>query len=479
MTKSPKNGPRMTRIGRIRADQDKKNWLVAFCLHPRKSAKSASSVAYCKRKAVSSVAFEATEAYAQHLDVQDELARFRDHFYLPTNQVYLDGNSLGLASVPAERALLRVLEAWKELGIGGWTDAAPPWFTLAEDLGRRMAPLVGAEPDEIIVTNSTTVNLHQLLATLYRPDEVCGTILTDDLSFPSDRYALFSHLRLRGPGPLDHLVFLDSEDGLTLSEEEIVEAMTGDVQMAVLPSVLYQSGQLLDVAWLARRSRERGVLIGFDLSHSVGAVPHALDEWGIDFAFWCTYKYLNGGPGAAGALYLNRRHFGGVPGLAGWFGSRKDAQFEMSRALQPAPDAGALQIGTPNILSMAPLLGSLETITEAGIERIRAKSLRLTAYLMELVEAELAGQGFAFANPREDRRRGGHVALLHPEAARICKALRQAGVIPDFRPPRIVRLAPVALYTSFHDCFEAVRRLKEVMERRLYEHFPTGRDLIP
>jgi kynureninase len=286
-------------------------------------------------------------------------------------------------------------------------------------------------------------------------------------------------MRLRVQSPLDHLIFADSEDGLTLSEDEIVEAFTGDVQMAVLPSVLYQSGQLLDVAWLARKARERGVLIGFDLSHSVGVVPHALDDWDVDFAFWCTYKYLNGGPGAAGALYLNRRHFGLLPGLAGWFGSRKDAQFEMSRGFQPAPHAGALQIGTPNVLSMAPLLGTLEMFAEAGIERIRAKSLRLTGYLMELIEAELPGHGFAFANPREDRRRGGHVALLHPEAARICKALRQAGVIPDHRPPRIVRLAPVALYTSFHDCWLAVQRLKAVMDERQYERFPTGRELVP
>jgi kynureninase len=425
------------------------------------------------------VALDTAETYARQLDELDELARFRDQFYLPPGPIYLDGNSLGLASVAAERAVLSVLEQWKALAIAGWTDADPPWFTLAEELGRRMAPLVGAEPDEVIVTNSTTVNLHQLLATLYRPNPTCGTILIDDLSFPTDRYALVSQMRLHVLSPLDHLIFADSEDGLTLSEDEIVEAFTGDVQMAVLPSVLYQSGQLLDVAWLARKARERGVLIGFDLSHSVGVVPHALDEWDVDFAFWCTYKYLNGGPGAAGALYLNRRHFGLLPGLAGWFGSRKDAQFEMSRVLQPAPHAGALQIGTPNVLSMAPLLGTLETIAEAGIERIRAKSLRLTGYLMALIEAELPGHGFVFANPREDRRRGGHVALLHPEAARICKALRQAGVIPDYRPPRIVRLAPVALYTSFYDCWLAVRRLKAVMDERQYERFPTERELVP
>jgi kynureninase len=425
------------------------------------------------------VPFDATETGAHLLDRQDELGSFRDRFYLPPSVIYLNGNSLGLASIAAEKAVLSVLEQWKALAIAGWTDADPPWFTLAEELGRRMAPLVGAEPDEVIVTNSTTVNLHQLLATLYRPNAVRSKIVTDNQGFPTDRYALVSHLRLRGLDPGQRLVFVGSADGLTLAEDEIVEALTGDVQMAVLPSVQYQSGQLLDVGLLTRQARERGVLIGFDLSHSVGAVPHALDEWGVDFAFWCGYKYLNGGPGAAGALFLNRRHFGQMPGLAGWFGSRKDVQFEMGPILQPAPHAGALQIGTPHVLSMAPLLGTLDTITEAGLDRIRAKSLRLTGYLMELIEALVPGHGFAFANPRAENRRGGHVALLHPEAARICKALRQAGVVPDYRPPRIVRLAPIALYTSFHDCWAAVRRLQVIMDERRYEGFPAGRDLVP
>jgi kynureninase len=218
--------------------------------------------------------------------------------------------------------------------------------------------------------------------------------------------------------------------------------------------------------------------MGFDCAHSIGAAPHRLSAWGVDFAFWCGYKYLNGGPGGAGGLYLNRRHFGRAPGLAGWFGSQKERQFEMSSTLQAAEDAGALQIGTPSILSMAPLQGALALIAQAGIERIRRKSLALTAYLRSQIETELADCGFQFATPREEARRGGHLALVHPEAVRICKALKAERVTPDYRPPCIVRLAPVALYTSFQDCFEATQRLKRIMRQRLYENFEAGREIV-
>jgi kynureninase len=255
--------------------------------------------------------------------------------------------------------------------------------------------------------------------------------------------------------------------------------MTGDVALAVLPSVVYTSGQLLDVAWLTRQARACGVLVGFDCSHSVGAVPHALDDWGVDFAFWCSYKYLNSGPGGVGCLYLNRRHFGRAPGLAGWFGCRKERQFDMAAEFDPAPDAGALHIGTPPLLSLAPLLGALETIREAGIDRLRARSLRLTAFLIESAEAELGEYGFRVATPREDGRRGGHVALIHSEAARICQALKDAGVVADHRPPNIVRLAPAALYNTFADCCAAVARLRTIMDGRDYQRYPARRPLIP
>ena len=309
---------------------------------------------------------DTTQAYAQARDAEDALAPFASLFYRQPGQIYLDGNSLGLLSKPAEAAVLRVLDQWKTLGIDGWTEASPAWFHLAEELGVLTAPLIGATADEVVVTNSTTVNLHQLLATLFQPSAARPYILADALAFPSDAYALQSHLRLRGLDPARHLVLAPSRDGFTLDEDDIIAAMTPSVQMAVLPAVIYAGGQLLDMAALTRAAHERAIIIGFDCSHSIGAVPHAFDEWGVDFAFWCGYKYLNGGPGASGGLYLNRRHFGRAPGLAGWFSSAKDRQFDMAGQLSAAAGAGALQIGTPNILSMAPLLGTLPMILDAG-----------------------------------------------------------------------------------------------------------------
>jgi kynureninase len=415
---------------------------------------------------------------AETLDAQDELAHFQKAFSRHPGQIYLDGNSLGLMSKQAKAALLRVLDEWELLGIDGWTQGTPPWFSLAEGLAAQFAPLVGAQADEVIVANSTTVNLHQLLATLFEPSNGRHKIVLDALAFPSDVYAVQSHLRLRGLDPTTHLVTIASRDGYTLDEEDIVDSLTPDVGMAVLPSVVYTSGQLLDMARLTAEAHQRGILIGFDCSHSVGAVPHALNERDVDFAFWCHYKYLNGGPGAPGGLYLNRRHFGRMPGLAGWFSSEKTRQFDMAPTLTPALGAGALQIGSPPILALAPLHGALAVVADAGIERLRTKSLHLTAYLRELAEAELTEFGVSVVTPREDDRRGGHLALVHPEAIRICKALKEASVVPDYRAPDIIRLAPVPLYTSFADCQEAIMRLKRILAERLYTHYDVGRDLV-
>jgi kynureninase len=418
-------------------------------------------------------------AEAERRDADDPLRAFRDRFYHAPGRIYLDGNSLGLLSRDAEAATLRTLAAWREYAVEGWTDGPEPWFTLAERLSVQVAPLVGASSESVVVTGSTTVNLHQLLATLYTPEGRRTKILADALAFPSDIYAIQSHLRLRGLDPETHLVYVPSRDGRTLDEAEIIAALTEEIAVAVLPAIVYTSGQLIDMPRVTAAARERDVLIGWDCSHSIGSVPHKLDEWDADFAFWCHYKYLNAGPGAVGGLYLNRRHFGRLPGLAGWWGSRKDRQFDMAHTFTPAEGAGALQIGTPHILSLAPLSGALELHHEAGIERLRAKSLALTAFLRRVVEAELSDYGVGVATPREDKRRGGHLALVHPEAAPLCKALRHAGVIPDFRPPDIVRLAPVALYTSFADCVEAVRRLKVILETDAHRAQESERELVP
>jgi len=420
---------------------------------------------------------EGGEEHALHLDAADELAPFRQEFHLGES-IYLDGNSLGLLSRRAEKTLSEALDGWKERGIAGWTEGRRPWFYMAEEVGAMTAPLVGATPEEVVAAGSTTVNVHQLLATFYRPEGRRTKILATQLDFPSDIHALDSQLRLRGLDPEKHLVRVGSRDGRTIEEEDIVTAMTGDVALVFLPTVLYRSGQLLDAERLTGEARERGIPIGFDAAHSVGAVPHFLSAWGVDFAVWCGYKYLNGGPGAAAGLYVNRKHFGRHPGLAGWFGSRKDRQFDMEHDLLPAGSAGAYQIGTPNILSLAPLFGSLEMFAEAGIERVRQKSLKLTRYLMEQVEIRLGGMGFRIGTPRDDDRRGGHVALEHAEAARICEALKGNGIVPDFRAPNIIRLAPASLYASYHDVWQTVDTLGRVIEEKAHEKYSNERGVV-
>ncbi|MGP4066493.1 kynureninase [Oceanobacillus sp. M65] len=418
------------------------------------------------------------KSYAKELDQQDELKSFRKEFYLGNDTIYFDGNSLGLLSKRAEQSVLALMASWKEHAIDGWTEGTHPWYYVSEKLGKLSAPLIGAEADEVIVTGSTTTNLHQLAATFFNPKGKRTKILADELNFPSDIYAIKSQLELKGVDPEEHLVQVKSKNGNTLETTDIVAAMTEDIALIILPSVLYRSGQLLDIQTLTKEAHQRGIMIGFDLCHSIGSIPHHLSEWGVDFAFWCTYKHLNGGPGSVGGLYVNRRHFGKRPGLAGWFSSAKDKQFDMEHTLSPADTAGAYQIGTPHVLSIAPLIGSLEMFQEAGIDRIRDKSLRLTGYLMDLIKSELFSYGFTIANPEDETTRGGHVFLIHPEAARICKALKADGVVPDFRNPNGIRLAPVALYNTFEEVWEMVSRLKEIMDKKSYKNYENKRGVI-
>ncbi|MEH7350844.1 kynureninase [Gottfriedia acidiceleris] len=421
---------------------------------------------------------ETTLEYAVKMDSFDSLRKFRDEFYLNPGSIYMDGNSLGLLSKRAERTLLESLDDWKNFGIDGWTNGNHPWFFMAEKLGEKLAPLVGASSEEVIVTGSTTVNLHQLVGTFFQPNGSRKKILADELTFPSDIYALQSQLRIHGLDPDQDLICVKSKDGRYLEEDDIINAMTEEIALIILPTVLYRSGQILDMKRLTEEAHKRGILIGFDGCHSVGSIPHLFSEWDVDFAYWCNYKHLNGGPGGVGGLFVNRKHFGAMPGLAGWFSSRKDKQFDMEHTLTPAETAGAYQIGTPHVLSCAPLIGSLEIFTEAGIDAIREKSLRINQFLMDCIEKELAEMGFFIGSPREDARRGGHVSLEHEEAARICKSLKENGIIPDFRAPNIIRLAPVALYTSYVEVWEVVQTLKKIMTEKQYEKFKNEREVV-
>jgi kynureninase len=425
--------------------------------------------------------FEVGEEFALRLDMEDQLASFHDRFYHIPDVIYMDGNSLGLLSKDAEETLLRILDEWKHMGIRGWTHGEIPWVWYGERLGALEAKLVGAEPDEVVVTGSTTVNLHTLVATFYRPEGQRTKILADELNFPSDLYALVSQIKLSGGDPNRDLILVKSRDGRIIDDSDVIEALTDTVALALLPSVYYRSSQLLDMENLTMEAHNHGIIIGFDCSHSVGVVPHHFNEWGVDFAFWCNYKYKNGGPGGTASLYVNRRHFGVRPGLAGWWGHDRETQFDMNIQFTPAPNAGAWQIGTIPMLSSAPIEGATRLILEAGIENIRKKSLRITGYLMFLVD-ELLSQppyNFSLGVPRKPERRGGHVSVEHPtEAYRIVEALKTRQVLPDFRPPNIIRLAPVPLYTSYHDVWRVVKHLKEIIDNKEYTGYSKERDIV-
>lgn len=415
---------------------------------------------------------------AVKLDAADALAEFRDRFYLNEGEIYMDGNSLGLCSKDAEAAVLNMISIWKTHGINMWGIENGRYFLYPSYLGGLLSTILGARADEVTVTNSTTINIHQCLATFYRPAGERYKILVDDLNFPTDRHAVDSQVRLHGYEPADAVRVVVSPDGRTIDEDALIAAMDDDVAVALFPSVLYRSAQLLNMKKITDAARAKGIIIGWDLCHSIGVVPHNLTEVDADFAVWCNYKHMSAGPGAVAGLYINRRHFGRRPGLAGWHGNVKDTLFQLNHKHEPAQDVDGWLTGTPPMLSMAALEGVMKIVSEAGIDRIREKSLKITAYLMYLIDERLAPLGYAVGNPRQDEIRGGHVALEHDEAYRICQALKGHGVIPDFREPNVIRLAPAPLYVSYLDVYRLVEILEEIGRNKEYEKYDNARSLV-
>ncbi|AKG73063.1 kynureninase [Salinicoccus halodurans] len=413
---------------------------------------------------------------AKKKDEKDTLKHFRKEFYIGDNVYYMDGNSLGLMSKRAEQSLFDVMEDWKHHGIDGWVKGERPWFYMSENIGERMAGLVGAGSHEVLATNSTTNNIHQTVRTLYEPTKTRYKILADELNFPSDIYALQSVLDDYGHS--DGLVKVPSGDGHLLKTDTIIDMMDESVALILLPSVLYRSGQVLEMEKITEAAHEKDIIVGFDLCHSIGALPHQLKEWNVDFAIWCTYKHLSGGPGSVAGLYVHEKHHDKGVSLKGWFGNNKQTQFDMEHIFDQAPDISQYQVGTPHIFSMAPLLGVLDIFEEAGIENIRSKSLGLTDFMIGMIEDVLAGYDIDIVTPKEHASRGGHILIGHEKAAGINAALKSKGVVPDFRAPGYVRIAPVALYNSFEDVYRAVMILKEVMDDRLYDAFNNKRGVV-
>lgn len=376
----------------------------------------------------------------------------RDAFLLPRG-IYLDGNSLGPLTYAAQAATERRLKQWQHLAVSGWDE----WFELSERLSPALARLVGAQPSEVIATGSITTNLHALLATFYQPKGKKCNLLATSLDFPSDLYALAAWAERAGA----ELKLIPSRDGHTLNENDIADALTPDITLAVLPTVLYRSGQLLDVKAVTTQAHDAGILIGWDAAHSIGALPHAFHEAEADFAVWCSYKYLNAGPGAPGGLFVHEQHFDRTPGLPGWWGHDKATQFEMASPFRKAPGAGAYQISTPSVIGLAGLEGALALFEEVHIDAVRQRSLELTSHLIALADDHLPE--FTLRTPRDAERRGGHVVFEHPDAQNLSLALRARRIIPDYRAPNLLRLAPVALFNTEEELEETVRVLRDLL----------------
>lgn len=416
--------------------------------------------------------------FARELDGKDELKSYRERFYLGEDELYFDGNSLGACSKDAEESLLEMLEIWKKNKILMWNIEDGKYFKYPQYLGSLFVPLVNADANELTVTNSVTINIHQALATFYKPTKERYKILVDELNFPTDIHATISQILLQGLDPEEVLISVKSRDGKNIEEEDIIAAMQDDVAIALLPAVMYRSAQLLDMERITKAGHEKGILVGWDLSHSIGSVPHDFKKVDPDFAMWCTYKHVSAGPGSNAVLYINKKHFGMTPGLAGWHGNKKETQFLLDHKHTPGPDADAWLTGTPNMFSMAPIEGILKLINKAGIENIRKKSLLLTDYFIFLIENRLEKYGYKNGTLEDHKRRGGHIALEHDEAYRISLALKEKNVIPDFREPNVIRIAPVALYTSFEDVYKVVDILEEIMLEKSYEKFSAERMLV-
>lgn len=410
--------------------------------------------------------------YAHELDRQDSLASFRDEFVIDDpNLIYLDGNSLGRLPKRTASRMRDVVEyEWGQRLIRGWGEG---WFTAPQRVGGKIARLIGAQADEVILTDSTSVNFFKLVmaALAARPDR--RKVVTDDLNFPSDLYLLQGALRLAGADY--RLERVRSEDGLTVSDEALAAVVDGDTALVTLTHTAFKSGYVYDMGAITGMAHRAGALMLWDLSHSAGALPLALNEVYVDLAVGCTYKYLNGGPGAPAFLYVRRDlQEKLLSPIWGWFG--QEAQFDMKPDYLPGPGIQRFLAGTPTMLSLAAVEPSVDLLLEAGMDRLRAKSVQQTEYLIALWEALLQPLGVTLNSPRDSGRRGSHVSLGHPEGLRIDRALiEDMNVIPDFRYPDNIRLGIAPLYTSFADIHEAVMRLRRVIVERLYEKYPVER----
>ncbi len=418
------------------------------------------------------MSFDSSPDFAKSLDRQDKLASYRDRFFISDqDMIYMDGNSLGrLPLATSQRVNEIIMKEWGENLIRSWGQG---WFEAPIRVGEKIAGLVGADHGQVAVSDSTTVNLYKLAmsALMLRPER--KKIITDTLNFPSDLYMLqgCSHVL----GGKHTIQMLEPADGLRVDTQTVLDAIDSNTALVALSHVVFKSGYMYDAKTITQYAHQKGALVLWDLSHSVGSVPVELDDWNADFATGCTYKYLNGGPGAPAFLYVrNGLQKEALSPIWGWFGERAPFSFELGYT--PAQGIQRFLCGTPPVLSVLAMEPGVDLMLEAGIQPLRAKSIQLSNYLMALFDANLAPLGFSLGTPREVEQRGSHVSLRHPDAYQINRALiEEMNVIPDFREPDNIRLGLAPMYTSFHDVWEVVNRIERVITEKRYLRFPATR----
>lgn len=416
---------------------------------------------------------------ARRLDREDTLGGFREQFWIPPHgeggeQAYFCGHSLGLQPRAAGEALEREMESWRRRAVAGHFRGDPPWMEYADRLAAIMSRLVGAQEEEVTVMNTLTVNLHLMMVSFYRPHGRRRKIVIEAGAFPSDRYAVASQIRWHGLDPEDALVELAPVAGERLLEEsrieEWLERHGEEVALVLWPGIQYATGQAFDLARIAGAARAAGACVGFDLAHAAGNLALSLHDSGADFAAWCTYKYLNGGPGSIAAAFVHRRHHGaaGAPRLEGWWGNAPGTRFLMGPRFDPAAGADAWQLSTPPTLSMAPLSAALALFESAGMDKLRAKSVALTGWLERALREDL-GDALEIVTPADPERRGCQLSLRvragREGGRRLFEHLSARGIVTDWREPDLVRVAPAPLYNRYEDCARLAGAAREWAQR--------------
>jgi kynureninase len=419
--------------------------------------------------------FKNTKEFAQEMDQNDPMGKYRNEFHLPIQKngepyVYLCGNSLGLQPKSTREAIEQELKDWENYGVEGHLHAKNPWMPYHEFLTNAMAKVVGAKPIEVVVMNTLSVNLHLMMVSFYRPTKTRNKILIEFDAFPSDKYAVESQIKFHGLDPKECLIELKARDGEELIRKEdiekVIEEQGDDIALIMIGNTNYYTGQFFDMKKITELGHAKGCKVGFDCAHGAGNVELNLHDSGADFAVWCSYKYINSGPGSLGGCFVHERHANdkSLPRFAGWWGHNKETRFGMRDGFDPIPGVESWQLSNPPILSMAAILASLKIFDEAGISNLRKKAIQLTGYLEYLVD-ELKDDRIKIITPRNPLERGSQLSIQVKSADKgLFDKITQKGVIADWREPDVIRVAPIALYNSYEDVFRFVEILKSELK---------------